>query len=603
MGNIHLLSSSLQNQISAGEVVERPASIIKELLENALDAAAKNITLEIDNGGVDHIRIIDDGIGMDEKDAEMAFERHATSKIRTSDDLFSLHSFGFRGEALASIASVAEIEMITRRKEDFHGTKIVITSEGRKKTHSASPEGTDISIKKLFYTVPARRKFLKSESTEFRECMKVIEAISIANPQTSFNIRKNGKTVGNFFAYFGEQSYKNRIREVLGKNATEELFPIHFLGSQMQMSGFAGHPHWNRRDRSLQYIFVNTRPVARDSNILAAVTESYRSLIPHGSYPIFVLFIQIDPSLVDVNVHPRKSEVKFVYPKEVFMTVKGAFETALKTSHSPEKLPSFLNSSLKENAEMATSSFSGKKFLSPPSLSLPAFSRLPYQKNIPSSPPPLSFREFSKPKSEVQNSSLPSRDFTSRKIIGQLRKSFILIEEEDGLLVVDQHAAHERVRYEWLIKAVREKKAKSQRLLLPVVFSISHSSKTLLEEYEEILVDLGFQVEPFGGSEIAIYAVPEGNKKFDIESLFRALLDDLESITPEEAKATKILAERIATFAACRGSIKFGDALSMPEMEALIDSLDKCNAFYSCAHGRPIAMKISFEEMEKMCGR
>ncbi|MBI5414559.1 DNA mismatch repair endonuclease MutL [Candidatus Peregrinibacteria bacterium] len=585
MGKIHILPESLRNQIAAGEVVERPASIVKELVENAIDAGATEINIEIDGGGIEKIGVRDNGVGMDEADALMALKRSATSKISTSDDLFSLSTFGFRGEALASMTSVSHLELTTKQKGTPYAVRIHGEHSGEIQ-HIGAPDGTEILVTDLFAAVPARRKFLKSESTENSHIVLVVENFALAHPHISFRLEM-GKKV--FLDASLSDSSLSRVQNIFGKEFAENLFPLHFLGETLNISGFVSHPHVHRKNRKSQRIFVNGRPVS-DRIIFAAISEAYKSLVPHGMHPDVILFLKIAPDLVDVNVHPRKSEVKFLKEREVFSAVKGAIESALNSrkeeSESNERTSFFPSHSPLSQSQ----NFSGKK----------TFSSQNFQK--PSSQKIQAAMAFSKSFLQEKRSD-EDHHLGERKIIGQIRNSFVLLEEDEGIIIVDQHAAHERVRYEKLMKDLRGKTPQSQKLLVPQILELSPQEKSVLEEYEEVFENLGFEIQDFSEKEAALFSVPVGTEKVDFRENLKNLLHDLEGYEPEMGKAVTSPAQRIATFAACRGAVKFGDPLTLPEMEKLIQSLDDCEAFYSCAHGRPIAMKIPFAEIERECGR
>ncbi len=594
MGKISLLSKTLQNQIAAGEVVERPASVVKELLENSLDAGTKNILIEIEKGGIQKIRIIDDGEGMDESDLINCFQRYATSKISKIDDLFSLHSFGFRGEAIASIASVSKFTIRTKQEGDQVGRESINAKEI---FPCSCPVGTEILIENLFWNVPARKKFLKSENTESREIIKLVESISLANPSIGFKLKKDGKEI----LHFSPQSLESRAERVLGKSISEFFLPLSFFGQDIKISGFCTHPNFHRSTRDRQFLFVNRRIVHTDSSIYSAISQSYYTLMPKGKFPAFILFLEILPEKVDVNVHPRKTEVRFHNPSEIFQFVKNTFLSALSLQNSqisPNANPKYKEKNL-ENFPSSGVSFPQQNFSSPL-----------FSKNNTSFFSPSKNVSFPQ-KIDFFGNSLPRKNFSQEdiskiseyKIIGQVRNSFIIREEKDGIRVIDQHAAHERIRYEKLLREFRAKKIISQPLLTPVIFSISTSEKIFLQEESKTLKDLGFMVEDFGGQEVAVMAVPSGNTKLDIEKLFRNLLDDLDSFDPHFAEHISSFAEKMLSYTACRGAKKFGDILTMPEMEQLLTDWDNCTHKDACAHGRPVSTFYSYKSLENECGR
>ena len=508
MGKIQLLSKTLQNQIAAGEVVERPASVVKELLENSVDAGAKNISIEIEAGGIQKIRIIDDGEGMDESDLLMSYQRYATSKISSVEDLFSINSFGFRGEAIASISSVSSFTIRTKTEHAALGIESTNTKNldngEQEVTPCACPKGTEILVENLFWNVPARKKFLKSENAESREITKLIESFALANEDIGIIFKKEGKTIFQFFP----ETQQSRAEKVIGKSVSDSFLPVQFLGQDIKISGFCTHPNFFRSTRDKQFLFVNNRIVQADKSVHGAISQAYATLMPKGKFPSFVLFIDIHPEKVDVNVHPRKTEVRFHSPSEIFQITKGAFLSALSLKESEISGVSQIS----PNTNPISQNFFEKSSYSSPVVnshgcSLPT----PKLSNTPNYQPNFSGNFFPAP----QN--FPETDHSQEwVIVGQARKSFIIREEKDGIRVIDQHAAHERVRYEELLRNFRAKKIISQPLLTPAIFSVSASEKMLLLEEGKTLQDLGFEIDDFGGQEISVLAVPTGHIKFDI---------------------------------------------------------------------------------------
>jgi DNA mismatch repair protein MutL len=603
MGKIALLSKMLQNQIAAGEVIERPASVVKELLENAIDAGAQNITLEIEKGGIQKIRIIDDGEGMDEEDVRLSFQRYATSKIRSVDDLFSIHSFGFRGEAIASIASVSSFTIRTRQKNDEVGRECV---GGEEITPCACPVGTEILVENIFWNVPARKKFLKSETTESREIIKLVESFALANESIGFTVKKDGKEVFSFLP----QTQKERCEAVMGKNISEFFLPLSFLGHELKISGFCTHPHFHRSSRDRQFLFVNKRIVNVDRSMQGAISQAYATLLPKGKFPAFVLFVDIAPEKVDVNVHPRKSEVRFQSPSEIFQIVKGTFLSALSKKGS-DISP---NTSPAQNAfYTAQSNFSPENISSAVQRQSASFAHSSPTSSTGFFPAPSSTNTSVSPVFTPVQSSQETffsgenerngEEDKKYRIIGQIRKSFVVVEEQDGVKIIDQHAAHERIRYEQLLRDFRAKTVVSQPLLAPVIFSISQSEKLLLLEEQESIADLGFEIEDFGGQDIAVLSVPSSKTPIDVEKLFRNLLDDFDTFDPSFGANISEFAEKMLSYTACRGAIKFGDELSMSEMEQLVEDWNKCTHSQACAHGRPVSTAFSYTSLENECGR
>ncbi len=609
---IHLLPESLQNQIAAGEVVERPASIVKELVENSVDAHAQNIQIEIENGGITKIRVIDDGKGMNTSDAQKCFTRYATSKISKIDDLFSLSSFGFRGEALASIASVALVTLRTKPPTEPIGTEIIY----KQTTHTppkhlesrpcSMPHGTEIIVENIFWNVPARRKFLKPETTETREIVKIIENFAISLPHISFSLTVNGTEKISVL----KEGLKNRAKNILGHDITQHFLPLFYKSENIQISGFTTHYNYHRSNKTRQYIFVNTRMVTADSLVSSAVAQAYETLLPRGKFPSFILHITLRPDEVDVNVHPRKTQVKFLNASTVFTAIKQAFSSALESTqakthntHSPQPHnPSFIPSLSTQNKHSSVHSSAH----TPPTIPKPSSPSLSPPVHTPSFPNPISTQQNFLEHHHCETTDTPyetKQPLENWKIIGQIRNSFIVVEEPTGIRIVDQHAAHERVRLESLTEKLQTKKIVSQPLLTPCVFSLSISDKERLLEQTPYLQSLGFEIEDFGKNEIAIHAVPSGNNHIDIAKLFREVLDNCDFFEPEFSDITHSFTKKLLSYTACRGAKMFGDPLSMSEMEALIRDWKQCKTQHSCAHGRPVSVLYPFDEIEKKCGR
>ncbi len=602
MGGIHVLSSALRDQIAAGEVVERPASIVKELIENALDAGATEIDIEIEDGGLRKIAVRDNGSGMDSDDLVLALTRYATSKISSFDDLSSIRSYGFRGEALASIASVSRCRIRTKTESSPFALEVT-SEEPHSPTTTSSPRGTEVIVEDLFSTVPARKKFLKSIGTETSHITEIIENYALVHFEKSFRFRVNKRVIMNVSGQKGDGAFHKRTAALFGNDFSEQLLPAAYLGETMKISGFVSHPHVHRRNRKNQRIFINSRPVS-DRIVSSAISRAYETLIPKGTHADAVLLIDMRPDLVDVNVHPRKSEVKFRDERELFQTVFHAVERALQPKWDKPGAVVGLHDQCGE----------GEKILVIPPIH-ESFSRQTGREGgernsqklirdaILFSQDFLGTRRMGK-QSESEESSCPDLSGNnSTIIIGQLRNSFILIEEEDGLRIVDQHAAHEGIRFHRLRENLRLKKNESQKLLVPQVMSISRSEKILLESYRTTFEGLGFEIDEFSENEISLFSVPLGLEKVDFRKMLESLLDDLGSSTPGKKNALAEGEEKIISYAACRGAVKFGDPLTQEEMEKLVGDLDASEHGYSCAHGRPVSMTISYREMEKKCGR
>ncbi len=610
MGIINLLPENLINQIAAGEVVERPASVVKELTENALDAGAKRLIIEVEGGGDGYLRITDDGGGMDKEDALKAFERYATSKIASAEDLDNIYTLGFRGEALATIASVAYVTLQTKQKGSLEGT-LIINEGGNiiKNKQVGCPEGTQIEVKQLFYNTPARKKYLKNEATEYGHILDTVTGMALANPGIAFKLVHDRRVV---FDLPATEDSLSRIRGLLGRSVSQELIPVFYGHTKINLHGFIGKPAIARANRNGQHLFVNGRSV--NSHVLSyAVKQSYHSLIPKEKNPVFVLFLNLSPELVDVNVHPRKMEVRFADEKEIF----GVFLKACKTALEKHVLaPVFeVDGGIREHGGL------GQTVDAAPVQSVVPVQSVMSVQNATCTSEEL--RAF-----EVENNNVGGRSAFEVKPDGfgglvreepetfnaltrtdedelvplaQLNNSYILCKQGDGLTIMDQHAAHERVRYEEILAEFEAKKIAGQPLLAPEQMEVSLSEAVMINENMDILAEMGFEIEPFGGNTFSVFSVPSYLVKEDIRATVMGILDDIsDNSVKGDLQARK---ERALTYAACRSAVKFGDALSMDEMIALCKKLPLMKQPYTCPHGRPTMIKMSAAELEKKFGR
>jgi len=611
--NIIVLPEELVDKIAAGEVVERPASVVKELVENSIDAGAKNISVEIKNGGVKFIRVTDDGVGMNERNAELAFQRHATSKIKSLDDLFRISSLGFRGEALPSIASVSYLEMLTRTGEDLSGTKIKM--EGgiiQEKKPTGAPLGTSLVVRELFYNVPARRKFLKTMLTETRHIIDLLTKFSIAYPEISFKLDSEGREL---FAFSAVGSTDDRIADVFGKDQKERMIKIREKEDKIAITGFLGKPEIAPSHRAELYIFVNRRPITSRS-LYHAVQSGYGDLLPRGKYPFAVIFIQIDPGSVDVNVHPSKSEVRFANEKVVHDLVYTRIKESLT---SPLTIPEI---EVKDKASSIPLSWSSRQAEVSMKITESSLGR--------ESPPGLGFIEGMKmEKREAGESdqesffvaaafgktepggrgdnSVINRNATTRELstegvkinFWQLADTYILSQLKDNLLVLDQHAAHERILYEEAMRNLTQKPAASQQVLFPAVTDLTPGELHLLDEHEELIRRLGFDIKHFGGRTVLVTAVPTGTRNKSGEIFLKEVLSQLETEEKIEKDKVKALAKSFA----CHAAIKAGERLNQEEMENLVRKVFTTEEPYSCPHGRPTIIKLTLDELNKKFGR
>lgn len=563
MQKIKLLSDELVSQIAAGEVIERPASAVKELIENSIDAGATEISVEIEEGGLKKIRVADNGCGISKDDGRMAFSRHATSKIQKKDDLFSVKSLGFRGEALASIGSISKVIMLSSDQENGEGFLIEIDGGKEIKFEDAmSTRGTDIGIFGLFAHTPVRKKYMKSERTEYDHIFEIISHIALANTGIGFRLKKDGEEI---FDLSKGQSIQERIRILYGDDSAEALLKINYQQSNLCISGFVGKPELSRSNKKYQFLFVNGRSIF-DRSIAHAVKDAFHSLLMHEKFPWFLIDMEIDPHFIDVNVHPRKLEIRFLNQQEIYRTVLNTVKHALEANMLSPVVSNF------------------EKF---------DFERV--QREISHETDETEFKK--------EQPSILSADFSRPKIrpIAQVANSYIVAENDDGLVLIDQHAAHERVRYEKLMKALENEEPLSQPLLLPLELNFGVDSYRLIKENMNEFVRMGFDLEEFGGNSFILRGVPSGISTKDCDTVIKEMIAD---ITKEwKVNHVKNLREFLLTYTACRGAVKFGDKMSLIEMENLIKDMESTKNSGHCPHGRPSMVNLTFSNLDVMFKR
>jgi DNA mismatch repair protein MutL len=645
MGRIRILSDQVANQIAAGEVVDRPASVVKELLENALDAGATRIRVEVEAGGRKLIRMTDNGHGMMRDDALLAFERHATSKIRSSDDLLSIATLGFRGEALPSIASISRLEMETRAEDEPSGTRIEIVGGKVMRVDDAGvPSGTTFAIRDLFFNTPARRKFLKAETTELSHVTALVTHYALAHPDKHFELHSAThalliappvrKPEERIFQIFGSETLDQLL-----SMAAERAFDRAGLPEPppwrrdedyaapepgfLHISGFISKPELQKLNRNSIYIFVNRRLI-RDRLILHAVSEAYRNVLPPTSFPVVLMFMEMPPQEVDVNVHPAKTEVRFRQQSLVHDFVRDSIRnTLIKTrpaagflaalTANPHATPSLLPSvspmpgepestppaSMPESEPPPSVEQASEFTLTPPILP-PQEVRLPFAEALLAqvngkAPAPQHAWDEQATVQEEQGPSLNS--LTSLKPLGQLRESFILAVNDEGLWIVDQHVAHERILFEKLLREREVERVQHQRLLMPLLVELLPHQMVLFSRIAEELERNGFEVEPFGPRTIAVKAAPVGLEGKELE---RTLIEVLEhSEREDQAQNLETLRTRIAASIACHSAIKVNFPLDPVRMEWLLAELAKTAHPTSCPHGRPIVLRYSWKDIQR----
>ncbi|MBD3384687.1 DNA mismatch repair endonuclease MutL [candidate division KSB1 bacterium] len=583
---IRVLSESLINKIAAGEVIERPASVVKELVENAIDAGARHITVIVKKGGKELIQVIDDGSGMTEQDAIMSLQRHATSKIQSLRDIEQIASLGFRGEALASIASVSRLELNTVLRDSIDGTALRI--EGGTVNHVGSTggnAGSSIAIKNLFYNTPARRKFLRADSTEYRYILHFLNRFTLAFPHISFTLFNDDKKV---FQYH-QQSLKQRIAAVLGSRVQNNLIEVDDKNALMHIHGFVGNNDVMRKSRNDQYIFLNQRYI-EDRTVGYAVQSAFGETIPKGVFPLYVLFLDIDPGRVDVNVHPTKTQVKFADQNMIYSLVRSAVSRALV---SDQIVPGF--EAQNHSEEQAFSS----RFQAPLLDEMRTWSRQQAAKVPSSSSEQISLAltndQTNEDAFQAAAGSYQSNEPEGGAMVWQLHNKYILSQIKSGLVVIDQHDAHERILYERAKKNFAEKTAASQQMLFPQTLDLSAEDYENLMEILPLLQKIGFVIKGFGGHTIVVEGIPSGLK---VGSESKILLNILDEYSRNKGSEVDIQ-ERVAKSFACRSAIMTGEKLNAAAMNALIDQLFTTHNPYFCPHGRPTMVTITIDELDK----
>jgi len=597
---VRILSEQLANKIAAGEVVERPASVVKELVENSLDAGATEIIIEIEDGGKRLIRVSDNGCGMSREDALLSLERHATSKISTDNDLFSLHTLGFRGEAIPSIASVCRISLSSREKSNVEGVEIY--AEGgkiRDVKACGMPVGTAISVRNLFFNTPARLKFMRSKETESGHTSEIIHRLALSRPEVRFIYSVDSKPVLNLLN--GDMA--SRTREVLGKNLANEMYLLSTDESGISLQGLLGSPSVSRSSAASIYSFINGRYV-RDRVVQHSILQAYRNVLERGRYPALVLFIDIPPEDVDVNVHPTKHEVRFRDQSKVHQIINGTIETFLRKT--PWLSNQANNSLLKlSHPVRATQSISRIEEVRDSLLRYSAAEKPPQKINFSSRNEP-SIRKnndavFSLAEPDDQGLLRIKGFFSTLQVIGQFRASYILCQDESGLVIIDQHAAHERVVYEELRSSFSSSALEGQQLLFPETLELLPNESAVLKEQYLLFARLGFEVEHFGGTTWLLSRVPFSLTDHDYMQTLRDLLEEIAGIGSSRLLDEK-LDDMLATIA-CHSVVRGERHLSGNEIQHLFKRMDNTDFSAHCPHGRPAVSRISLKDIEKLFNR
>jgi len=604
---IHLLPEEVYNRIAAGEVVERPASVLKELIENSLDSGASSIEITIANREVSEICVSDDGEGMNREDLQLAFDRHATSKVATVTDLESISTLGFRGEALAAIASVSHIEAISRMKGSISGCRLRLNGgkiEGCDEV--GSPEGTTLLIRDLFFNTPARKKFLKSREVENNHLVNVFKRFAIAFPQIRWSFSLDDRNLFRLPA----DSLQGRIAAVFNQDFSAQTFPVDTTTERLIVTGFLGSPDLARRTRSDQFLYVNKRWVVNRA-LGHAVSAAYGPLIESGKFPFYALFLEIPSPEVDVNVHPAKIEVKFRRENEVYGIIQHAASETLQTAGLKAFTTLHLRPGESVDANTGeitllpqpdiatfTAQFAKQKF--GPSQSTHGPDRTSIVSGEAYSlvfSPPVPVTEDKQPvPSSTPSMESPASDRTQ---VYQFHKRYILTEIKGGIAVIDQHAAHERILYERALKALASEQLASQQLLFPKILEFDPETAFRLREVLEYLQKLGITLRIFGERSFVLEALPAGIREGASEEIIKEILDELQ----ERGNLKHPGQEQVAAAFACRAAIKFGHSLTLPEMNGLIDQLFSAQFPFTCPHGRPTLLQLTLGELERRFGR
>jgi DNA mismatch repair protein MutL len=646
--DIQVLPEGLANRIAAGEVVERPSSVVKELIENAVDAEAQNITVSVKNAGFDEILISDDGWGMDEEDVQTALRRHATSKLRTAEDLMRILHFGFRGEALPSIASVSRLEIVSKREDRDHGIRYRVDGGKANGPEPAQRErGTTIRIRSLFYNVPARRKFLRTPATEYGHIVRVFKQFALTYPEYSWKLEKDGKEEYTL----PSADLRGRIGQIFGEEAMADLHPVDYRVGDVFASGVVGGTSMFRKSRGDQFLYVNRRPI-QSGSLHHAVVNGFGPLIERGQYPFYVMNLRLDPEEFDVNVHPAKHEVRFrdegMAYRAVLVSVRDALGLALRSGGAPVQMPLGQREQSAERPQAGHPEMElllGKAPRRPDealyagggggrdaagvtapaqgraAVSVPAPPLHPIKKHDPGqdfdsnaadvsgqtgtavgvgTPESTADSHFEVSVSGQQPAPSASLEEAAQRLnVWQVHRTYILSQTKSGLVIIDQHVAHERILFEKALAAMRQRPWSGQRLLFPVEVKLDPAESNLMEELVEPLARMGFEVEPAGTHTWAIHSVPAGLRIRSEERLLRDMLGDYR----QEYDVRLEPQESLAASFACKAAIKAGDPLKLDEMNALIDELFTTEYPFVCPHGRPVVVNLTLSELHRLFGR
>lgn len=630
MANITVLDQSTINKIAAGEVVERPMSVVKELLENAVDAKATAITVEIKEGGISFIRVTDNGCGIPKEEIALAFLRHATSKIKSIEDLFTISSLGFRGEALASIAAVSQVELITKTSSSLTGVRYQIEGGVEKSMEEiGAPEGTTFIARNLFYNTPARKKFLKTAATEGAHVADLVEKIAMSHPDISIRFIQNNQ---NKLHTSGNNNLKDMVYTVFGREIASNLLPVDMVSGEVNITGFAGKPVIARNNRNFENYFINGRYI-KSSIIAKAIEEAYRPFMMQHKYPFVLLHFTIEPEFLDVNVHPAKMELRFRNGEQIFEIVKNALAQGLSNK---ELIPN-VDLSMPGAAERREEARERSRQLSASpepfeekrkglyEQTLKQLTSMPEDHFLREQNSDGSYREkkLTPLRSETEALHIPERKLTEKepentkedtqldlfdgrflekksrehhRLIGQLFDTYWLVEYQQQLFIIDQHAAHEKILFEKTMNSLKTREFGTQMINPPIILTLSMAEEVLMKKYLEYFQGFGFEIEHFGGKEYAVRGIPANLFSVAQKELLLEILDGLSEDTA--AKNPDSIYEKVASMS-CKAAVKGNHAMSLAEADALIDQLLDMENPYACPHGRPTIIAMSKYELEK----
>ena len=570
------LDANLINKIAAGEVIERPASIVKELIENSLDAGAKSILIEVNEGGKSFIKVTDDGHGIAKDQLIVAVKRHSTSKIDKVEDLFDIRTLGFRGEALASIGSVSYMKIVSRMEDEDVGT--VIEVEGgdvRNPKDAAANKGTSIEVHNLFFNVPARKKHLKSMYAEFKHIMNVIVRYALINSDIHFKLIHNDQLVLNVPSTADALA---NVAAVYGNNIAKKMLAIDFNFFDIDVKGFVGKPELTRADKNYQSIYVNGRYI-RNSMITRAVYDGYGTLLFHGRHPVFILDMKINPAKIDVNVHPTKSEIRIEKEDNVYSTIRNAVMAVFKDERLMPDVERIKAKAVETRLSMSEDQDYRRQALLADSVGVGISGKEGFEED-----------ELNKTKDGKLNI----------RLVGKIHNTYIIAEDKEGMILIDQHAAHERVMYEKFMKQYHDKDIKLQKLIEPIMLELSPTDSLVVKNNLDVFLQLGIEMEEFGKDTFIVRSLPAVLSKQQDKRIIMDMIDELNS--GELSKFSKIKEEQIA-IASCRAAVKAHDVLEMPQVYRILQDLFKCENPNTCPHGRPVMIRFPLYEIEKKFSR